>query len=161
MGDVVAYDSPPAPVADPVSHSLVATLRGVPLFAKLDDSALLELVGAACNFRWNPGSLVFEEGSEAEALFVVLSGKVQILDIDDGREVEIASAGPGQFFGEHSLLLRRAHSKRAVAREDTELMVLSKRQFEDLLAERPALDAQLRRVIQERLKEPDSVEPPV
>jgi CRP/FNR family transcriptional regulator, cyclic AMP receptor protein len=157
----VAYDSPPANVADRISHSLVAALARVPLFADLDDRALLDLVGAACNFCWHEGSVVFEEGSDAEALFVVISGSVQIVDVDDGREVEIASAGPGQFFGEHSLLLRRTHSKRAVAREDTELMVLSKQQFDDLLAERPALEAQIRQGIEEHLKEAETAEPSV
>ena len=148
-------------MSDQISHSLVTALRRVPLFSEVDDRALLELVGAACNFRWRAGSVVFEQGTEAEALFVVLSGSVRILDVRDGREVEIASAGPGQFFGEHSLLLRRTHSKRAVAHEDTELMVLSKGQFEELLAERPALEAQLRRGIRERLRQAESVEPPV
>jgi CRP/FNR family transcriptional regulator, cyclic AMP receptor protein len=148
-------------VSDQISHSLVTALRCVPLFSEIDDRALLELVGAACNFRWRAGSVVFERGTEAEALFVVLSGSVRILDVRDGREVEIASAGPGQFFGEHSLLLRRTHSKRAVAHEDTELMVLSKGQFEELLAERPALEEQLREGIQERLRQAESVEPPV
>lgn len=158
---MVAYHSPPAHVAGPVSHSLVVALRRVPLFAELDDGALVDLVGASCNFRWHEGSVVFEEESDAEALFVVLEGSVQIVEVDGGSEVEIASAGPGQFFGEHSLLLRRKHSKRAVAREDTELMILSKDQFEELLAERPALEAQLRRGIEARLKEAETVEPPV
>jgi CRP/FNR family cyclic AMP-dependent transcriptional regulator len=148
-------------VADPVPHSLVAALRRVPLFGDVDDRALLELVAAACNFRWQAGSVVFESGSDAEALFVVLSGGVQIVDVESGCEVEIAYAGPGQFFGEHSLLLRRTHSKRAVARDDTELMVLSKENFEDLLKERPALEAQLRRGIEERLREAEDAEPPV
>jgi CRP/FNR family transcriptional regulator, cyclic AMP receptor protein len=148
-------------VSDQISHSLVTALRRVPLFSEVDDRALLELVGAACNFWWRAGSVVFEPGTEAEALFVVLSGSVRILDVHDGREVEIASAGPGQFFGEHSLLLRRTHSKRAVAHEDTELMVLSKGQFEELLAQRPALEAQVRQGIQERLRQAESAEPPV
>lgn len=90
----------------------------------------------------------------------MLSGSVRILDVHEGREVEIATAGPGQFFGEHSLVLRRTHSKRAVADEDTELMVLSKEQFEQLLADRPALEAQIRQGIRERLSQAESVEPP-
>ena len=144
-----------------ISHSLVTALRRVPLFSELDDRALLELVGAACNFHWRAGGVVFEQGTEAEALFVVLSGSVRILDVHEGREVEIATAGPGQFFGEHSLLLRRTHSKRAVADEDTELMVLSKGQLAELLAERPTLEAQIRQGIQERVRQAESEEPPV
>ena len=145
-------------MSDRISHSLMTALRRVPLFSEVDDQALLQLVGAACNFRWQAGSVVFEQGTEAEALFVVLSGSVRILDVRDGREVEIAGAGPGQFFGEHSLLLRRTHSKRAVAHEDTELIVLSKRHFDELLAERPALEARFRQGIQERLRQAEAEE---
>jgi CRP/FNR family transcriptional regulator, cyclic AMP receptor protein len=148
-------------MSDRISHSLMTALRRVPLFSEVDDGALLQLVGAACNFCWRAGSVVFEQGTEAEALFVVLSGSVRILDVRDGREVEIARAGPGQFFGEHSLLLRRTHSKRAVAHEDTELMVLSKEHFDELLADRPVLEALIRRRIQERLRQAESEEPPV
>jgi CRP-like cAMP-binding protein len=148
-------------VSDQISHSLLTALRRVPLFSEVDDGALLQLVGAACNFRWRAGSVVFEPGTEAEALFVVLSGSVRILDVRDGREVEIASAGPGQFFGEHSLLLRQTHSKRAVAHEDAELMVLSKEHFDELLSERPTLECQLRENIRERLRQAERAEPPV
>jgi CRP-like cAMP-binding protein len=148
-------------VSDQISHSLVTALRRVPLFTEVGDRALLELVGAACNFRWRAGSVVFEQETEAEALFVVLSGSVRILDVRDGREVKIASAGPGQSFGEHSLLLRRTHSKHAVANEDTELMVLSREQFDQLLAQRPALEAQVRQAMHERLRQAESEEPPV
>lgn len=40
-------------------------------------------------------------------------------------------------------------------------MVLSKGSFEELLAERPALEAQFRQGIQERLRQAESAEPPV
>ena len=146
---------------EPVSHSLVAALRRVPLFADFDDAGLLELVGASCNFCWRAGGLVFEKGEEADALFVVISGAVEIVEVEDGRERAIARVGAGGFFGEHSLLLQRTHSKRAVAEEESELMILSKDRFRDLLADRPDLEQQLRRSIDERLAEAAVAEPPV
>ena len=133
----------------------------MPLFAGFADRALLELVGASCNFCWRAGGLVFEKGEEADALYVVLSGAVEIVDADDGRESVVASVGAGEFFGEHSLLLQRTHSKRAVARAETELMILSKDRFRNLLAERPDLEEQLRRSIDERLAQAELAEPPV
>jgi CRP-like cAMP-binding protein len=136
-------------------------MRRVPLFSELDDGSLLELVGAACNFRWRGGSVVFDKGADAEALFVVVSGSVRIVDVLDDGEVEVAKVGAGQFLGEHSLLLRRTHSKRAVACEDTELMMLSKGQFEELVAERPDLEAQFHRRIEEHLRQAEAAEPPV
>ncbi|MDQ3857534.1 MAG: cyclic nucleotide-binding domain-containing protein [Actinomycetota bacterium] len=148
-------------MADRISHSLVAALRRVSLFTDLDDRALLDLVGATCNFSWRTGSTVFDKGAESAALFVVLSGSIRILDVDEGREVEIARIGPGGFFGEQSLLREQTHSKRAVAAEETELMVLAKRPLEELLANRPGLDAQIRRSAEERLADGKRAEPPV
>jgi CRP/FNR family cyclic AMP-dependent transcriptional regulator len=148
-------------VADRISHSLVAALRRVPLFADLDDRALLDLVGATCNFAWSAGSAVFDKGSESAALFVVLSGSIRILDVDGRQEVELARVGAGEFFGEQSLLRERTHSKRAVAAEETELMVLAKRPLEELLATRPTLAAQIRRSAEERLAAGERAEPPV
>ena len=148
-------------MAGTVSHSLVAALRRVPIFAEFDDRGLLELVGASCNFFWPEGTLVFETGEESDALFVVVSGCVRIADVDGGNEVVVARTRPGEFFGEHSLLLEQTHSKRAVAEEDSELMVLLKDSFDELLAGRPDLDEQLRRRIDERLAEAESAEPPV
>jgi CRP-like cAMP-binding protein len=148
-------------VADRISHSLVAALRRVPLFAELDDRALLELVGATCNFSWRAGSVVFDKGSESAALFVVLSGSIRILDVDGGQEVEVARVGPGEFFGEQSLLRERTHSKRAIAAEDAELMMLARGPLDELLASRPQLEAQFRQSAEERMSEPGRTEPPV
>lgn len=148
-------------MADRISHSLVAALRRVPLFAELEDRALLELVGATCNFSWRTGSVVFDKGSESAALFVVLSGSIRILDVDGGQEVEVARVGPGEFFGEQSLLRERTHSKRAVAAEDAELMMLARGPLEELLASRPELDAQFRRSAEERVSRAAEAAPPV
>ena len=58
-----------------VTHSLVKALRAVPDFADLDDATLLRIVGASTNLFYPAGSVVFEPGSPAEALYVVLSGR--------------------------------------------------------------------------------------
>src|SRR5439155_401722 len=72
-----------------VSHSLVKALRAVPDFADLDDATLLRIVGASTNLFYPGDGIVFEPGSPAEALYVVLSGEVRIFDREHGNEVEI------------------------------------------------------------------------
>lgn len=133
----------------PVTHSLVRALRGVPDFESLDDRALLRIVGASANLFWPAGSTIFEEGSRSDALFVVLSGEVAVVDSSSGTEVEVSRLGPGGSFGEISLLLGIMHTKRALAVQDTELMVLPQEDFRELLEESPAL-AEL---FNERVKE--------
>ena len=135
----------------PITHSLVKALRAVPDFGSLDDHTLLGIVGASANLWWPAGSVVFEKGSPSEALYVVLSGQVRILDIEDGKEKEVSLLGSGESFGELSLLLRTTHTKRAEAVEDSELMVIPEESFQELLDSNEALNARFRRRVEERV----------
>ncbi len=136
-----------------IDHSLVQALKGVPEFGALDDHARLEIVGASAILFWPEGSLIFEKGSPAEALYIVLSGRVRIFDSGEDGEVEVAEMGPGDFFGELALLLEGVRSKSARAMEDVELMVIPKSSFDELLKSDPDLEAQVRRKFDERLPE--------
>ena len=131
-----------------ITHSLVQVLRVVPGFATLDDASLLRIVGASVNLFWPAGALVFEEGTPGDALYVVLSGEVGVFDADHDVTARI---GPGDFFGEFSLLMASSHTRTARALADSELLVLPKDSFEELLASNPDLDAHFRRKVEERI----------
>jgi CRP-like cAMP-binding protein len=132
-----------------VSHSLVKALRRVPAFADLDEATLLELVGCSANLHWDAGRTVFERGDPAEGLYVVLSGRVRIVDPDDDHVV--ATIETGEYFGELSLMLDTTHSKTAIAGGQTELMVVPRESFRVLLEDRPELERQFRKLLDERL----------
>lgn len=132
-----------------VSHSLVSALRHVPEFADLEEHALLELVGCSANLHWGDEQVVFDRDDPAEALYIVLSGQVLIMDPAQGNEV--ATIERGEYFGELALLLESTHSKRAIALGETELMVVPRDSFGQLLQERPELERQFRRRLEERL----------
>jgi CRP-like cAMP-binding protein len=143
----------PAVVTGAVSHTLVRALGRVPAFADLEETTLCDVVGASSNLVWRAGAVIFEQGDDADALYVVLSGSVAIVE-EPGREV--ARLGAGEFFGELSLLLDTSHSKRAVAVDDSELMVVPRRPFEALLADDPGLAQAVRSAMEKRLR---SLEP--
>ena len=128
----------------PVTHSLVKALRAVPVFEALDDATLLAVAAESANLFWAGGAVVFEPGAPAEALYVVLSGRVRVYDRVDGREEDVVTVGRGGYFGEHSLMLDTIHSKWAEASEQTELMVLPRAPFRELVDANPALAAHLR-----------------
>jgi CRP/FNR family cyclic AMP-dependent transcriptional regulator len=138
-------------VRRPVTHSLVQALRVVPAFTTLSDNALLKIVGASANLSWPAGGTVFEKGTPGDALYIVLSGSVAILDLIDGEEVEITRVPDGEFFGEVSLLMDTSHSMTARAMEDTELMVLPKESLQELLESNAELDEYFRRKVEERV----------
>jgi CRP/FNR family cyclic AMP-dependent transcriptional regulator len=139
------------PVGDRIVHSLVTALRNVPEFGGLDERTQLRVVGASANLFWPEGSTIFQRGAPAEALYIVLKGAVAVVDETDGREVEAARIGPGDYFGEMSLLLHTTHTKSARAAEDTELMVVPKESFQALLSSTPELAEHFRRKIERRM----------
>lgn len=132
----------------PVSHSLVKALRSVPDFASLDDRTLLRIVGASMNLHFEAGSSIFEKGSPSEGLYIVIEGEVRVVD-PDGDEAPTV-LGPGQSFGELSLLLETTHSRRAEATTVTELMVIPEASFRELLELNPDLEGYFRRRLQDR-----------
>ena len=130
------------------THSLVKALRAVPSFASMDEDKLLEIVGDSVNLRWRAGSALFETGSPADGLYVVLSGTVRVLDASG---TVVAVLGPGEFLGEFSLLLGSAHQHTVEATEDAELMVVPKERFDELLAASPELSRSIRAKAEERM----------
>ena len=138
-------------MARPVTHSLMKTLRGVPDFATLDDPTLLDIVGSSMCLFWSAGSPVFRQGDQAEALYVVASGRVRICDPADGEDDEVAVIEPGDYFGEHALLFHTAHTKTAEAVEDTECIVIPRESFEPILTVHPRFAAEFRQKLEARL----------
>jgi CRP-like cAMP-binding protein len=130
-----------------ISHSLVNALRAVPSLGALDDRTLLSIVGESANLAWGAGSKVFEKDTPGDGLYIVLSGGVRVIARDG---TEIAVLATGAYFGEFSLLLGTDHQNDVVAIEDTELMVVPKECFDEIVAANPALAESLRATIAER-----------
>jgi CRP-like cAMP-binding protein len=102
------------------------------------------------------GDVVFRQGDEAEALYVVTRGSVSAVSVVRGavnRTQRFASLGPGTMFGEMALLDQAGRSADAVADGDACLLVLSREQLETLLREHPELAAKLYRNIAAHLGE--------
>ncbi len=137
-------------MSEPASHTLVKTLRAVPNFAALDEAILLEILGASANLYWNTGGTIFEAGEAAEALYIVLSGRVRIVEDAGGEKREVTQLGPGDYFGENALLQEVTHTKSAVTSEASELLVLPKDSFRSLLDADPDLAERLERTLEMR-----------
>jgi CRP-like cAMP-binding protein len=133
-------------MAEPVKHSLVRALEHVPVFAPLEQRLLLEVVGASANLCFPEGTTVFSAGDPAEALYVVLSGRVSILD----GERALADIEPGDVFGEMALLAETTRRRSARAASDSELMVLPRESFLRLLERSPEIASEFRSTAERR-----------
>jgi CRP/FNR family transcriptional regulator, cyclic AMP receptor protein len=78
----------------------VESLRQVPLFAGLDKKELGMLSKLVKEQSYAPGDTIVKAGAGGHGLYIIREGNVSV--IQDGKTV--ASMGPGQFFGEISVL---------------------------------------------------------
>jgi len=99
------------------------------------------------------GEAVVEPNQQAARLFVVLAGKLEILQIDDQRENAIAVCGPGMFSGELSLITGRPGFVRIRAAEASQLIELDRESLLSLVQTDSELsDVFLRAFILRRLE---------
>jgi CRP-like cAMP-binding protein len=94
------------------------------------------------------GTTIIEEGRPGKLMYVVKAGSADILV---GGKV-VASVGPGEVFGELSLIDDRARSAAVVARTDCELVPVDERRFLFLVQQTPYFAIQVMRVLAERLR---------
>lgn len=85
------------------------------------------------------GETIFDEGQDGDALFVIQAGQVELIRSAEGGRRVISRHGPGEFFGEMSVLLGRPRMARAVAVADTRLLQLDGHTFETMCVDQPEI----------------------
>jgi CRP/FNR family cyclic AMP-dependent transcriptional regulator len=109
------------------------TLSGPLLFATLSNSELRVLDALLHERSYLQGEVIFDEGEEGQALYIVMAGRVLICRQGEpvtGRLTEIEA---GVVFGELALLDNVPRSAQALAAADCVLALLSRSDFESLL----------------------------
>ncbi|HAV61276.1 MAG TPA: hypothetical protein DCY13_02810 [Verrucomicrobiales bacterium] len=116
-------------------------LRRIKMFADMDDLQILSFAKYLDLVRVRQFEIVVREGATGDAMFLILEGEVRSRSMQDGREITIATLGPGEFFGEMALLDHGPRSADVVANKDSVLLKITSRAFEQILKEAAALAA--------------------
>ena len=134
----------------------ITFLRQVALFAGLEDDQLRTLAKVTVTRTFPKESFIILADEEGDALFVIAKGQVKVsLVSEDGREVILSLLGPGAVFGELSLLDGKPRSANVVATEDTELVMLRRSDFLQLLHRVPQIAISLLAELAARLRKTD------
>ncbi|QSQ15471.1 Crp/Fnr family transcriptional regulator [Myxococcus landrumensis] len=121
-----------------MSHAQL--LSEISLFEQLDSEALESLSSLLRPCRFGRGEVVFLQGDVGTALYVIRRGEVAIrLSSPEGKEVILSLLARGDFFGELALLDGEPRSTDAVAREDSELLILQRDDFRRYVEARPGV----------------------
>ncbi len=140
--------------ATPVVSPLL--LRNVPLFSLLPVDQLLLLTQVVLRKPYPKDSTVIAAGDPADALYVVISGRLKVMMSDnEGREVILAILSQGDFFGEMGLIDQAPRSASVVTIEPCELLTITRADFTKCLQKNFDLTMNVIRGLVKRLREAD------
>jgi CRP-like cAMP-binding protein len=130
-----------------MSEADVDRLRTVPLFAEVGEEHLARIAAAATEFEVDRGYVLAERGQPGSGMFVILEGTVEV-EVPDSAPVAL---GPGEFFGELSLLADTHRSARVRAVTPVRGLAIDRAAFGLLLREEPRIAVAMLPVLARRL----------
>jgi CRP/FNR family cyclic AMP-dependent transcriptional regulator len=132
------------------------TLKAVPFFTQLSDRELDVVRAVATEKSYPKNAVVLTEGEMGDSLFMIQTGKVKVfIGDEDGREIILKILGPGDFFGEMSMIDKQPRSASVTTIEPAMFLVLSHAAFERCVEQAPRIANMVMRVLAQRVREAD------
>lgn len=127
-------------MADPKipDERVLEVLRASGVFGGLDERVLQDL-GGFLELQFVPGgNIVYREGDQASTMFFLISGRLRVSRRDKGGALQLYNEiRPGESVGEAGLILQQPRAADITALRDSTLAMLSRVDFEKLLALHP------------------------
>jgi uncharacterized membrane protein len=128
-------------------------LAEVPLFQLLSIEERNLLAEELDIVRYSVGETVFATGDPGDSMYVIRKGEVEVFFKDDtGAKVVLEVAGPGDFFGELSLLDSGPRTASAVVKRDVEALRVDRRDLDELLRLQPGSALELLTAMGRRMR---------
>ena len=113
------------PVKNP--DSILSILSRISMFGGVMDDKQNEILQLLETGAFKKGEYVFKRGDEPTHIYMVKSGCISLQVMDDDAIVNKVTLSVGESFGEASLMSMHKHTATAIAVEDSEIIVLSRR----------------------------------
>jgi CRP/FNR family transcriptional regulator, cyclic AMP receptor protein len=123
-------------------------LAGCPLFHGVEPDHLTAVGERATEVDFPAGRVIARQGEIGTGFFIIVDGRVRV--IRDGET--LATLGPGDFFGELSVLDRLPRVAQVVAEQPTRCLALASWDFEQVLLDHPGLALAIMRGLAGRLR---------
>ncbi|MGD2042019.1 MAG: cyclic nucleotide-binding domain-containing protein [Acidimicrobiia bacterium] len=122
-------------------------LKAVPLFEGLSDRELGFLAGVTTETSVKEGSTLVKQGELGQEAMIIEKGTASVTR--DGAEID--TIGPGDFFGEMSLINSQPRNAGVVATSDMTLLVMDSREFSSVLDKYPEVAVKILKTVVARL----------
>lgn len=127
----------------------VELLSEAPLLAGVDAAGIALIAERAVEVEFTPGQVIVRQGEVGTGFYLLVSGSVRV--VRDGET--IATIGPGDFFGELSILDGRPRVAQVVADAPTVCLALASWEFEAVVVAQPKVALAIMRGLAGRLRD--------
>jgi DNA-binding NtrC family response regulator/ferredoxin len=126
-------------------------------FKELSTDSIKQIVSLAEHVVFPEDTLIFKEGGQPDSYFIIISGKVKVFLNSSGEDQKVFDQlGPGDGFGEISILTGAPHRNSTKTLTPTSLLVLSKKHFDQLCIHYPEVSMAFIKAFAIRLIQKDS-----
>jgi len=136
----------------PSTLEKVLVLKSAPLFSRVPAEDLAPLARMAESRIVAPGERIVSEGELGDELYLIVYGRVAV---SKGGH-RLASLGPGESFGEISVLDEGPRTATVTAIEQTEVLAIASEDFYEILHEQAEIAEGVIRILVKRLRDADA-----
>jgi CRP-like cAMP-binding protein len=131
-------------------------LKTVPFFNELSNWQLKKVAEIVFERNYEPGEMIFEQGTPGAAIYLIMEGQVSIEARRDGKSTNLAVLEPGHFFGEMALLDESPRTASARCLEPAKTLALYRNDLTRLIQTDPSTACHvyraLARIVGDRLR---------
>lgn len=132
----------------------VKEIQASSLFASFEEEALEEILSSTALRAYAEGDIIVTEGEQGSSLFLIVSGEVKVFTIGArGEHVPLAELGPGDFFGEVSLLTGKPRTATITAKSPVTAIELAKERVDKIAETHPGVRSVLEDFYNRRAQE--------
>lgn len=128
-------------------------LKKVPIFRMLGKDSIDFIVERLKFKTFQSGDKIIKTGDVGEEMYIIISGKTDVIIGGAGKEQVVATLGSGDYFGEMALLTDEPRSATIVAVEPCETFVLFKNEFDVILERYPSIALSMTKIVSKRLRD--------
>lgn len=129
-------------------------LSKISLFEGIPEAELTAIEALGVQRTYPKSTVIINEGDQANAMYIVLTGKVRVYVSDEGgKEFILNTMGDGEHFGELSLLDEEVRSASVVTLEKSTFSIIHKEDFAKLLVDHPRIALVLLKNLSNRIRQ--------
>lgn len=128
-------------------------LSKVSIFSHMKSEDLKRIAEQARYQEFNEGEVIIKEGEHDNTLFIIISGKAEVIkNLGERNEKVLSTFGPGSYFGEMALIDDLARSASVIAREGTRVLGLEQWNLHKEIEKSPAMALELLQMLSLRIR---------